>query len=389
MDHTPRLCLNMIIRNESAIISRCLESVVGHVDCYVIVDTGSSDTTMDIIRSWAAKHGIEGELHQCEWSDFSTCRNAALDFARASPLPWDYLLLMDADLQWVVDDPNWRTGLTGEAQSVQHHMPDHNINWAPRLLHRSSDRRYRGRTHERLFDLGPPPIAGVYIRDWFDGSSHDVKAARDLPLLELDLADNDKDAHCWYYYAQTLRVTGRYRDAVVAFDRYLAIAPPGYPRFEAIYWRARSLLHLGNVEGFVIGLADAHNLGKDRPEAMLAAADYFYQTGDYVEALRAAEAGVSCRQNALYGMTNASAWVAEYYWRAAIHSDDPATRKRGVAMCRRLASELGVADVQRNNARRQLRIEAQDRQTRAKAKQPKRSTWVTLSRNQQRTIISQ
>ena len=40
-----RLCLNMIVRDESAVIERCLASVRPHVDHWVIVDTGSVDDT--------------------------------------------------------------------------------------------------------------------------------------------------------------------------------------------------------------------------------------------------------------------------------------------------------------------------------------------------------
>ena len=40
----------MIVKNESKIIKRCLDSVKDHIDYWVIVDTGSTDGTQDIIK---------------------------------------------------------------------------------------------------------------------------------------------------------------------------------------------------------------------------------------------------------------------------------------------------------------------------------------------------
>ena len=54
MPDDARLCLNMIVRNESAILERCLRSVADHVACWVIGDTGSTDGTQDLIRAFFA-----------------------------------------------------------------------------------------------------------------------------------------------------------------------------------------------------------------------------------------------------------------------------------------------------------------------------------------------
>ena len=44
-----RICLNMIVKNESRIIKRCLDSILPLIDSYCIIDTGSTDGTQEII----------------------------------------------------------------------------------------------------------------------------------------------------------------------------------------------------------------------------------------------------------------------------------------------------------------------------------------------------
>ena len=55
------------------------------------------------------KRQILGELHSLPFHNFGQARNAALDFAYASSLAYDYLLLADADMELVVEDRDFRT----------------------------------------------------------------------------------------------------------------------------------------------------------------------------------------------------------------------------------------------------------------------------------------
>ncbi len=86
------ICLNMIVKDEKEVIEKCLGSVKHLIDYWVIVDTGSSDGTQEVIKKFLA--GIPGELHERPWVNFAHNRNEALSFAKNKG---DYLLLMDAD----------------------------------------------------------------------------------------------------------------------------------------------------------------------------------------------------------------------------------------------------------------------------------------------------
>ncbi|MBX9744104.1 MAG: glycosyltransferase, partial [Chlamydiales bacterium] len=86
------ICLNMIVRNESAVICRCLASVKDRIDTWVIVDTGSEDGTQEIIKEYLKD--VPGELHERPWVDFAQNRNEAMELAKGKA---DYLLFIDAD----------------------------------------------------------------------------------------------------------------------------------------------------------------------------------------------------------------------------------------------------------------------------------------------------
>lgn len=83
------LSLSMIVRNEEARLEACLNSVKSFVDEMVVVDTGSTDTTVAIAEAAGAR------VEHLSWSgDFAPARNAALGFVKG-----DWVLTLDADEQ--------------------------------------------------------------------------------------------------------------------------------------------------------------------------------------------------------------------------------------------------------------------------------------------------
>ena len=96
---TPTLCLNMIVKNESKIIERLLETVAPIIDSYCICDTGSTDDTKEKIEKFMLGRGIPGEVFSEPFKNFGYNRNLALQRADK----WaDYVLLLDADMKLVV-----------------------------------------------------------------------------------------------------------------------------------------------------------------------------------------------------------------------------------------------------------------------------------------------
>ncbi len=83
----PKLSLCMIVKNEEAYLAKCLNSAKDVVDEIVIVDTGSSDRTVEIAQEFGAKIAT----HQWQ-EDFALARNEALKLVTG-----DWVLVLDAD----------------------------------------------------------------------------------------------------------------------------------------------------------------------------------------------------------------------------------------------------------------------------------------------------
>ena len=83
------LSLSMIVRNEEARLGACLASVEGFADDIVVVDTGSTDSSIAIAEAAGAR------VEQIAWpGDFAPARNTALTFLKG-----DWVLVLDADEQ--------------------------------------------------------------------------------------------------------------------------------------------------------------------------------------------------------------------------------------------------------------------------------------------------
>ena len=102
MHDNKTICLNMIVKNEAHIIASTLENLCHyiHFDYWVIIDTGSTDNTKQIICDFFESKNIKGELHETEWKNFGFNRSDALSKAFNKT---DYLLIFDADDRIVGD----------------------------------------------------------------------------------------------------------------------------------------------------------------------------------------------------------------------------------------------------------------------------------------------
>ena len=216
MAGVPKLCLNMIVKNESHIIEERLEDLTNKIsfDYYVICDTGSTDNTKEIIKSFFEKKNIQGELHEHEWSDFGKNRTKALEAAYGKS---EYLLIFDADDEihgnivlpdtWKFDKYNLKFGSDF-------------VYYRPLLISNQKVWRFVGVLHEFLAtdekNITETNLNGdYYIESGKTGSrSQDPeKYIKDAKILEKAYNDNfekDYGLACRYafYCAQSFKDSG-------------------------------------------------------------------------------------------------------------------------------------------------------------------------------------
>ncbi|MCS7082527.1 MAG: glycosyltransferase family 2 protein [Bacteroidetes bacterium] len=146
----PRVSLAMITRNEEAHLPEALRSVEGVVDEIVIVDTGSTDRTLEIARAFGAR------LLSVPWEDhFARARNAAL-----AHITGDWLLWMDADERLVPESrpffdllperPERPVGLKVYLRNWDAERRFFDLSWAMRLVSVFPGLSFEGRVHEQV-----------------------------------------------------------------------------------------------------------------------------------------------------------------------------------------------------------------------------------------------
>ncbi|MGQ0622585.1 MAG: tetratricopeptide repeat-containing glycosyltransferase [Panacagrimonas sp.] len=216
-----KICLNMIVKNEAHVIQRCLASVRPFIDAWVIVDTGSTDGTQNVIRD-ALKH-LPGRLHERPWKNFGHNRSEAIQLAAGVA---EYLLIIDAD-DFLVTPKGFRfPDLRDPAYSLAiHHGP---IRYRRRALIREAlGWRYVGVLHEYLESTQPvtgeTPLEGVHIGFGADGGRSQVdqrvKYARDAEVLEQGLRDEPDNSRYVFYLAQSYRDSEQFQKSLAAYDR--------------------------------------------------------------------------------------------------------------------------------------------------------------------------
>ncbi len=226
MKNKKTICLNMIVKNESHIIERCLESVKNHIDYWVISDTGSTDGTQEIIKEFFKKEGINGELLEHEWRDFAFNRNLALEAANGKA---DYILFMDADDYLEFKSDFKFSGL--ELDSYLLSMKRYNIRYFGRKIVKSGLQwKWVGVLHETLqcqTNFTEEVYSGEYIlhstEEGSRGKSVTNKFLNDAKVLECALKDEPSNTRYQFYLARSYFDAKEYDLAIDNFNKRIAM----------------------------------------------------------------------------------------------------------------------------------------------------------------------
>ncbi|OBI53711.1 hypothetical protein A5706_22230 [Mycobacterium sp. E796] len=197
------ICLNMIVKDEADVVAETLDSVAPYIDSWVIVDTGSTDGTQELIRKHMARLGIPGKLHERPWRNFGYNRTEALNLAQGHG---DYIWVIDAD-DIVLGTPDF-SQLAVDIYRMR--LGDASFTyWRPQLFRDGVRVRYEGVVHETAVwesDCVVGRIEGDYYVESrrLGARNQDAqKYARDRDLLLAEVERNPEDARSVFYLAQS------------------------------------------------------------------------------------------------------------------------------------------------------------------------------------------
>jgi len=216
--NSPLISLSMIVKNEEKMLAGCLDSVRNLVDEIIIVDTGSSDKTVEIAKRYGAK------VHYFDWiDDFAAARNESLKHCRGQ-----WILYLDADERLKpIDIARLRQMLANAHESVGGVIctieSQHQALTGDSELHRGGYPRlfknlgfpkvkFAGRVHEQIspslrengYSLANSDISILHLGYDRPREEMEEKVKRNYKLLLQHVKEEPVNGYAWYQLGQTL-----------------------------------------------------------------------------------------------------------------------------------------------------------------------------------------
>uniref|UniRef100_A0A6C0E8N6 Glycosyltransferase 2-like domain-containing protein n=1 Tax=viral metagenome TaxID=1070528 RepID=A0A6C0E8N6_9ZZZZ len=297
----PKICLNMIVKNESRVIRRLMESVYKIIDSYCICDTGSTDDTVNIITEFFNEKNIPGKVVFEPFKDFGYNRTYAMKQCIELP-DADYLLLLDADMILEfgknLDIETFKNSLELEAYHIFQGSPSFfykNV----RILKNHPDYSYWGVTHEYV---QTPPHARyhdidrtlLFINDVGDGGAKAEKFERDIRLLEKGLEELPGNDRYTFYLANSYRDYGNKEKAIENYKKRIKIGGWQEEVWFSYYSIGKCYKDMGDMANAIFYWIEAYQYFPERIENLYEIVNYyrllgknrlaydFYEIADYI-----------------------------------------------------------------------------------------------------------
>ncbi|WP_404452019.1 glycosyltransferase family 2 protein [Virgibacillus necropolis] len=220
-----QISLCMIVKDEEEVLRRCLSSIAYLCDEIIIVDTGSTDGTIDIIKQFT------NNIYHFKWvDDFSAARN--FSFEKATK---DFILWLDADdvlskeNQVKLATLKKELKLDIDAVSMLYHI-DFDEYGNPsfsfrrnRLINRNRQFQWIGPVHEYLDVHGNISYADIAVEHRKDKKTIDNTVSdRNLQIYQNRLRKGEElSPRDLFYYANELKDHNNYKDAITNYKTFL------------------------------------------------------------------------------------------------------------------------------------------------------------------------
>lgn len=220
-----KICVYAICKNEEKFVEGWMNAV-SEADLVIVTDTGSTDKTVEKLRS---KGAIVYEENIVPWR-FDVARNLAMDH-----IPEDVDICVSNDLDEVFE-PGWRQELEkawdpsytrARYLFAWSHKPDGTIQkqYPMEKIHRRHDFRWIHPVHEVLEYTGPEEDKTVWVEGLVLHHYPDLSKARSqyLPLLELSVKENPQNDRAMFWLGREYFYHKKYEKAILTLKRYLSL----------------------------------------------------------------------------------------------------------------------------------------------------------------------
>ena len=280
------ISLCMIVKDEEAVLRRCLDSVSPAVDEVIVVDTGSTDSTREVAQRWGAR------VYDFPWQDdFSAARNYSFSLAQM-----DYCLWLDAD---DVVEPEDLRRLLALKETLS---PDTDLVMLPyhtafdeegrpvfvydreRLIRRSAGFSWEGAVHEAIVPRGKVSYGDAAITHRKEGTGDPDRNLRIYRrLLEEGKSLSPRDQ---FYYARELSAHGLDLEAAAVLTAFLDSGQGWVENeLEACRTLSECCERLGKPEEAFRALARALRFGPPRAELCCALGLFFFRREEWQSAV--------------------------------------------------------------------------------------------------------
>ena len=276
------ISLCMSVKNEASTLPRCLDTVGDLADEIIIVDTGSTDNTMEIAKQYTDL------IYQFEWCDnFSAARNYA--FAQAS---MEYCMWLDADDVLEPEDQKrfqeLKAALPAGTDMVMlpyHTAPDEDgrpaiTYYRERLVRREAGFRWEGAIHEAIAPSGTlyyGAAAVTHRRSGTGDPDRNLRIFEGLRSRGIALSPREQ-----FYYARELTYHGRDAEAAQQLEAFLQGGEGWIENcMEACRDLAACYQRLGQEALVFPALSAGLRYGPPRAELCCDLGQYFMDRGEY------------------------------------------------------------------------------------------------------------
>jgi len=288
-----------MIKNEEKIIERCITNALAICDAICITDTGSTDNTRQKIQDVFEKTKMNYVVYNDEWKNFGYNRSRAyqntVDYCKT--LGWDlgttYGLLLDADM--ILKPINFNKDVLNQNgyKMIQKNNTIEYYN--TRFVRLDHPWKCVGVTHEYWdgSQTGTLTKDIIYIDDIGDGGAKNDKYDRDIRLLTQGLVDEPNNVRYMFYLAQTLKDTGKFKDAIKMYKKRINMGGWLEEVWYSYYMIAKIWLLLKDENKFECWANKAYNYKKDRAEPIYELTKYFREVGQQIKSYHYYKIGIN------------------------------------------------------------------------------------------------